>query len=175
MALRAGYFGLKRKLIDKVESMLDISTIGDGLSLVSGTLSAAIKSIGDGLTLSEAGVLSANGGGVDYSETEQNTGLKWIDAKDVYSKTVTVTSPTTNDVLVADVVDTFIGATGTCTLSNSEIYPAPVAFSTYKCLPYVGTTDTHDIIIDVSGVSAATLTLYYTKIDTNAKKKGGKK
>lgn len=31
------------------------------------------------------------GGGVNYSTTEQNTGLKWIDGKDIYQKTFSLT------------------------------------------------------------------------------------
>lgn len=35
---------------------------------------------------------SSGGGGIDYSTSEQNTGLKWIDGKDIYQKTVTASS-----------------------------------------------------------------------------------
>lgn len=31
---------------------------------------------------------NSNGGGVNYSLEEQNTGLKWIDGKDIYQKTI---------------------------------------------------------------------------------------
>lgn len=34
---------------------------------------------------------SGGGGGIDYSTTEQNTGLKWIDGKDIYQKTFNLT------------------------------------------------------------------------------------
>ena len=33
--------------------------------------------------------MDAPSGGVNYSTTEQNTGLKWIDGKDIFQKTVT--------------------------------------------------------------------------------------
>lgn len=33
----------------------------------------------------------SSGGGVDYSTTEQNTGLKWIDGKPIYQKTFNLT------------------------------------------------------------------------------------
>ena len=36
----------------------------------------------------------SSGGGIDYSTTEQDTGLFWIDGKKIYQKTVTVTVPT---------------------------------------------------------------------------------
>lgn len=45
-----------------------------------------ISSIGAGLTIND-GVLSASAVGVNYSTSEQNTGIKWVDGKDVYSKT----------------------------------------------------------------------------------------
>ena len=45
MALRSGYYGLKKKLLEKVNAL------------------PGIKSIGDGLTLNSTGVLSATGGG----------------------------------------------------------------------------------------------------------------
>lgn len=46
-----------------------------------------ISSIGAGLTINN-GVLSASAVGVNYSTSEQNTGIKWVDGKDVYTKTV---------------------------------------------------------------------------------------
>ena len=38
----------------------------------------------------------AGGGGLDYSTTEQDTGLKWIDNKNVYVKTIVATGPSGN-------------------------------------------------------------------------------
>lgn len=38
--------------------------------------------------LSGAGVWADAGGGVSYSTAEQDTGLKWIDGKDIYQKTI---------------------------------------------------------------------------------------
>ena len=38
---------------------------------------------------------SGGGGGIDYSTTEQNTGLKWIDGKDIYQKTFVLNSEIT--------------------------------------------------------------------------------
>lgn len=44
--------------------------------------------IGEGLSIdAETGVMSAEGGLPDYSTTEQKTGQKWIDGKDIYFKT----------------------------------------------------------------------------------------
>ena len=105
--------------------------VGDGLSVTEeGVLSAdgelpataetlGVVKVGDGLSVTEDGELSADeqlpeepaedgvkvltattvagvstlsweepaSAGVDYSTTEQNTGLKWIDGKDIYQKT----------------------------------------------------------------------------------------
>lgn len=43
--------------------------------------------VGAGLSIA-SGVLSVDRQTVDYSTTEQNTGLKWIDGKDIFVKTV---------------------------------------------------------------------------------------
>lgn len=76
------------------------------------------------------------GGGVNYSTTEQNTGLKWIDGKDIYQKSIFVdgavsvsTSATTvsSSYFDVSVVDTFIsasairltGSQGTCSTPAS--------------------------------------------------------
>lgn len=43
--------------------------------------------VGDGLSISDSGVLSASGGGgssLDYTTEEQDTGKKWIDGKEIY-------------------------------------------------------------------------------------------
>lgn len=68
MALRAGYYGLKnsvKKALEKLASDMAgakiIKSVGDGLSLSDqGALTANIKSIGDGLDLSEQGSLSVD-------------------------------------------------------------------------------------------------------------------
>lgn len=69
MALRAGYYGIKRALLRKLEAL---------------TNAVVIKSIGEGLELSAAGELSnTSTGGVDYSTTLIDTGKKWIDGKTI--------------------------------------------------------------------------------------------
>lgn len=53
----------------------------------------------------------SSGGGVDYSTTEQNTGLKWIDGKPIYQKSVNANINLTAswvDVLTLTDVDTVI-------------------------------------------------------------------
>lgn len=77
MALRAGYHGIKGALVGVTKAAAEKLA---GLP--------AIKTIGDGLTLSDEGVLSSDStGGIDYKTTEQDTGLKWIDGRSIYQKT----------------------------------------------------------------------------------------
>ena len=74
MALKAGYYGVKKAILGTINSL-------------AGAL--VIKSLGDGLELSESGELSCTAtGGVDYSTDEQDTGLKWTDGRTVYQKTI---------------------------------------------------------------------------------------
>ena len=74
MALRAGYYGIKNALLKKLEGL---------------TNAVVIKSIGEGLDLSAAGELSnTSTGGLDYSTTEQDTGLKWYDGSGIFVKTI---------------------------------------------------------------------------------------
>ena len=80
MALKAGYYGLKNSIIAILEKLASdmsgaviVKSVGDGLDISEeGELSAEIKSIGDGLSLSEEGELSAEiksvGDGLSLSE-----------------------------------------------------------------------------------------------------------
>lgn len=45
--------------------------------------------VGDGLSVTEDGVLSANSQTWNYSTSEVNTGQKWIDGKDIFCKVYT--------------------------------------------------------------------------------------
>lgn len=108
MALRAGYYGIKKTFKDAIESL--IANMSDMV---------IIKSLDDALSLSDAGELSVDDastsgkgivqldaepaedsgnaitsgavfaalqgvGSYDYSTTEFNTGQKWIDGKDIF-------------------------------------------------------------------------------------------
>lgn len=93
MALRAGYYGLKNSVKRTLEKLA---------SDMAGA--KAIKNVGDGLSLSDQGALSANidsdtmefkngkiaskSSSWNYSLSEVNTGQKWIDGKDIYLKTL---------------------------------------------------------------------------------------
>lgn len=90
MSLRAGYKGIKNSIaagisgvVAKFSDALAIKSIGDGLSLSqAGALSANVKSVGSGLALSEAGALSEYH---TFSSTEKLVGKLGDD--DVYEKT----------------------------------------------------------------------------------------
>lgn len=76
MALKAGYYGVKKAMLSAIQST--VSKFSDAL---------VIKSIGEGLELDSDGELSCTAtGGVDYSTTEQDTGLKWVDGRTVYKR-----------------------------------------------------------------------------------------
>lgn len=105
MALRSGYYGLKKSMINtlttlasQLSGMKVIKSFGDGFNLTSAgklnmTAAAANKmggvKVGDLLAIID-GVLSVDL--PDYSITEFNTGRKWIDGKDIFGKVFVPTS-----------------------------------------------------------------------------------
>lgn len=115
MALRAGYYGLKHSLISKLQSMATakiIKTIGTGLNLTNaGKLNVTAASasalggvkVGEGLEIND-GVLSVTTtGGLDYSLTKQDTGLKWLDGRAIYKQTFQGTcSAVDTDITITD-------------------------------------------------------------------------
>lgn len=79
MALKAGYYGLKSAIKRKLEKLAADS---EGMLV--------IKSLGDGLNLTDQGELDITiTGSFDYSTTEFDTGQKWIDGKEIYGKVLT--------------------------------------------------------------------------------------
>lgn len=110
-------------------------------------------------------------GGVNYSTTEQNTGLKWIDGKNIYQKTIDCgTLPNNSSITVnTPTIDTLVDIKG---LIISTIEP-----TSQRIIPFVG-GGTNDIRVDMTdGVVAiktfsdwtlytAYLTLWYTKPTT---------
>lgn len=95
MSLRAGYKGIKSSIaagisgvVVKFSDALAIKSIGSGLSLSqAGALSADVKSIGSGLALSETGTLSEYH---TFSSTEKLIGKLGND--DLYEKTFVFTT-----------------------------------------------------------------------------------
>lgn len=91
-------------LINSLAAAKIIKTIGDGLKLTNaGKLSVDINPE----TMEfKSGKVSAKATSINYSTTEQNSGKKWIDGKDVYVKTLNITNPTVGllDDIIADQV-----------------------------------------------------------------------
>lgn len=53
--------------------------------------------------------IPSGGGGVDYSYTEQDTGLKWVDGRSIYQKSFTFSTPANNGYtsLATDISDSY--------------------------------------------------------------------
>ena len=86
----------------KLECLVDPGptyTAGDGIDITEGAISADVDgtTIGINSTTKKLECLVSGGGGVDYSTTETDTGLRWIDNSTVYQKVVSVGSLTTSD------------------------------------------------------------------------------
>lgn len=168
MALRAGYYGVKKSFIKLVETLSTgklIKTIGDGLNLSpAAKLTVKIdtdyfKFINGILTLKDE-----PGSTVNYSTTEQATGQKWVDGKDIYFKTwyfengVDI-SGTSGNVTVDDVsfIDTIIDAL--------FVRPASGSTASYTGRGTCGVTSNTAISprIVTGLTSCKYITLYYTK------------
>lgn len=107
MALRAGYYGLKKSMISFISSLSDakiIKNIGNGLKLTNaGALSAEI----DSATMEfKNGKIAAKAVSVDYSTDEALLPEKWIDGKALYRKVFTFdttqTIPANGAVLITE-------------------------------------------------------------------------
>lgn len=108
------------------------------------------------------------GGGIDYSTDEQDTGLKWIDDKPIYQKTVNCGElPNTTEKVVAhnsSNIDAIINTFGFAMSSNGLSLPLPYAdnSNTVICL---ASNKTNIIINTKDNMSAylAYVTIQYTK------------
>lgn len=87
MALRAGYYGIKKSVLRTIEGLAGsklIKTIGNGLKLTNaGTLSVDIDSDTMEFKNGKLSVIDS-GGSYDYSTSEFDTGQKWINGKSIY-------------------------------------------------------------------------------------------
>lgn len=105
------------------------------------------------------------GGGIDYSTTEQDTGLKWIDGKPIYQKTFIITQNATWEDLTSLNIDNCIEQKGTF----NSVSGACLAFNVNPGDGYVGIIDMELINnrfrVYLSGWTLATarVTLRYTK------------
>ena len=168
MALRSGYYGLKKRMISMIEQI--VAKFSDAL---------AIKSIGTGLILDDSGELSADGTGVvDYSTTEVNTGRKWIDGKDVYMKVISGDAVPTNGATLIEGVDTVINAYGSQLYtgdSNPRWYCYPFTGSAQLRYELIESSHTLTMLNGASQVGAFKYVFEYTKVSSSrSKKKGGK-
>lgn len=79
---------LKESFADVASKVVDAS--GDKVTvtqtLTEGTEIGSIK-VNNNTTTLYAPAGGGGGGGIDYSTTEQDTGLKWIDGKSIYQRT----------------------------------------------------------------------------------------
>lgn len=80
----------------------------------------------------------SGGGGIDYSETEQDTGLKWIDGKTIYQKTISYTASTSTGEQEIEAV------TGMATLL--EVIGVGVAGTQVIPIPYYGGTNDYYLL-----------------------------
>ena len=113
----------KYDIVDRIEA-LEEGGGGGGYVLPAATdeTLGGVK-IGEGLSITEEGVLSADSSVVDYSTTEQATGQKWIDGKDIYRKVV---ANVANETIVATNVDTIVNCIiarhGASTDANRHVF-----------------------------------------------------
>lgn len=130
MALKAGYYGVKRSVLRVIEGLAGskiIKSIGNGLKLTNaGTLSVDIDT--DTMEFKN-GKLSGKAGLYDFQNIVFETGQKWIDGKNIYGKSYsfdTVTDNMTIDsALSADNIIMMIGTYHYVYQSQSEIRVLP--------------------------------------------------
>lgn len=105
------------------------------------------------------------GGGIDYSTTEQDTGLKWIDGKPIYQKTFIVTQNDTWEDLTSLNIDTCIEQKGTF----NSVSGACLAFNINAGDNYPGIIDMElsnnrfRVYVEGWTLASARVTLQYTK------------
>ena len=100
-------------------------------------------------------------GGINYSTTEQDTGLKWIDGKPIYQKTIVYTNTSVS--LVDLNIDEIVDIKGVSYLTDGTVF----LLNTYAGDQYNMNLDiTNDTLtITTSGwaFSKANITILYTK------------
>ena len=108
-------------------------------------------------------------GGLDYSATEQDTGLKWIDESAIYQKTIHTEALTnnTNKTVAHGITDfgCIIKIEGyAITSSNTMTFPI-IARNEFVAV-YVDSTDISiNVVGDWSSVTDSYITLFYTKAE----------
>lgn len=168
MGLRQMPFFRSKKGWQMAGGGLDSSGGGGGsLPVASASTLGGVK-IGDNMDIDENGVLTHKV--VNYSASEQETGIKWIDGKTVYSKTINfgaLPNSTTKNVAhgisnLGLVVD-FSGVA--FAVNGNQIAPLPYAGAS-EWTTEINITDTNISIKtqrDLSGLNDSYITLMYTK------------
>ena len=117
------------------------------------------------LQATKGGGGSSGGGGIDYSTTEQNTGLKWIDGKPIYQKTFNITAVNTyinfNDLNI----DSFCRVDGLVkTTSNAVVGIFANGGNDYVCNLEIDYSNMRMQLLMSGWVfSSGFATIYYTK------------
>ena len=156
MALKAGYKGIKQVALNALQQF--VNKYSD---------SVVIKTIGDGLELTDEGVLNniSSGGGEDFSTTEQDTGIKWIDGSTIYRRVVTggLTS-TSLTIIDGGIIDKVIQIYGW--VNNNTTSPKgkmPVMGNSVITFNQVRVNESHNLVANAGSFGAYELVVYYTK------------
>lgn len=166
MALKAGYYGIKKSMLGVIRSLAGaevIKSIGDGLDLTSdGNLSVDI----DTNTMEfNDGKLSAKTASADYDTDEVDTGAKWIDGKPIYRKVIHSDTAIANNTVLVSGVEHVVNAYGAQLYvgdSNNRWYNFPYGAG----LRWELYTDSNDVkaLVTDSGFSTCDWVFEYTKV-----------
>lgn len=148
-----------------------IKKAGGALPIASAETLGGVK-VGEGLSITENGVLSADGQAVDYSTTEYATGQKWIDGKEIYGK---VSTNVANESIIAADVDTIVNCIiarhGASTDANRHVFGDGFTINDGGSI-YLN-TDTHEAQYAVWASTGGSLDkaadhiiIYYTKVES---------
>ena len=108
--------------------------------------------------------ISGGGSGVNYSTNEVNTGLKYIDNKPVYQKTI-VLNNATNGATLATGVEHVIECSGYVTDSSGTEVSIPYAVSTTTAGVWKDNTDSAIFVCSSAyNNRKAEITIKYTKL-----------
>lgn len=123
-----------------------------------------VKYDDDTIKVNPDGQLYANvsgGAGIDYSLEEQDTGLKWIDGKNIYVKTTVVT---TNNTEIANGVEDIVKIEGIALYQTTQGYNILDYNNTslYSRLGFASSGQTVTMVL--TGLRKINCTLYYTKV-----------
>lgn len=127
---------------------------------------------GENITINPVtNVISASGGGakINYSTTEQDTGLTWIDGKHIYQKTIIETLTSAVSHFSLPNVDTYIKADALL-YNNGKTYTADLPYwessNFFASKQYDYTNETLDIVATQNVANSypnLIATIYYTK------------